>query len=145
MSNYPNYRIAVEIVIMHKGQVLLAKRSENANIAPGVWNVPAGKVKYEEVPLEALYREAKEETNLEVELIKELSVRNLTSISANGEPIYRVVFTYLVKPEKEDISALHINEEHSEYVWVDKQELQSGTYDSLLDELKKPILEQVLN
>ena len=41
----------------------------------------AGKVKYEEIPVQGLYREAKEEINLDVELLEELSVRNLKSKS----------------------------------------------------------------
>ncbi|WAA09864.1 NUDIX domain-containing protein [Fervidibacillus albus] len=143
MSNYPNYRNTVEIIIQNEGKVLLTKRSEDSVVAPGVWNVPAGKVKYEEIPVEALYREAKEETNLEVELVKELSVRNFTGETATGEKYYRVVFTYLVKPKNDDVSALHIDEEHSDYAWVDKEELQSEKYDSLLEELKTIISEQV--
>ena len=125
MSGYPNYRNSVEIIIAHKRKVLLVKRSEESVVAPGVWNVPAGKVKYEEIPIEALYREAKEETSLDVEMVKELFVRNLTSETSTGEKYYRVIFTYLVKPKNDDISTLEIDEEHSEYVWVDQGELQS--------------------
>ncbi|MHB1628588.1 MAG: NUDIX hydrolase [Bacilli bacterium] len=35
------------------------------------WGFPAGKVKYEEAPLQALDREAQEELNLRVELISD--------------------------------------------------------------------------
>lgn len=143
MSNYPNYRITVEIVIVHNDKVLLAKRSEDAVVAPGAWNVPAGKVKYDEIPVEAVYREAKEETNLEVELVKELSVRNFSGTTATGEKYFRVVFTYLVKPKNDDISTLKIDQEHYEFAWVDKTELQNDKYDSLLEELRTIILEQV--
>ena len=143
MSGYPNYRNSVEIIIAHKRKVLLVKRSEESVVAPGVWNVPAGKVKYEEIPIEALYREAKEETSLDVEMVKELFVRNLTSETSTGEKYYRVVFTYLVKPKNNDISTLEIDEEHSEYVWVDRGELQSSRYNSLHNELRNIMLAQV--
>jgi len=59
---YPNYRISVEIILLHEGKVLLTKRAEHCKVAPNVWNVPAGKVKYEEIPVQGLYREAKYET-----------------------------------------------------------------------------------
>lgn len=73
MSNYPNYRVSVEIVLIHNNKVLLTKRSSKAKVAPKVWNVPAGKVKY------FLYRESKEEINLNVRFIKELGVRAFRS------------------------------------------------------------------
>jgi len=59
MNPYPDYRIAVEAIIVHEGKVLLAKRADN-----GAWYVPAGKAKYEETPKEAVIREVREETNL---------------------------------------------------------------------------------
>ncbi|MDI3310895.1 MAG: NUDIX hydrolase [Thermoanaerobacterium sp.] len=89
---YPNYRISVEIILLHERKVLLTKRAGHCKVAPNVWNVPAGKVKYDEIPTQGLYREAKEEINLDVELLEELSVRNIKSKSGD-EDIYCVVFT----------------------------------------------------
>lgn len=94
MKKYPNYRNRVEIVILHNSKRLITKRSENAIAAPGVWNFPAGKVKYEEPPLQALYREAKEETNLDIELIKELGVRTFKGEDTGRELYYRGIFKY---------------------------------------------------
>lgn len=142
VSNYPNYRISVEIVILQNQRVLLTKRADDAVIAPGVWNVPAGKVKYEEVPIEAMYREAKEEMNLEVQLIKELDVRAFKGTSTQEE-YYRCVFTYLVKPKNNDISTLKINSEHSQYAWVDKDDLLQDKYGSLHPHLRSLLQEQL--
>jgi len=74
MSSYPNYHISVEGLILYKDKILLCKRNHQALVAPGVWNVPAGKVKLEEIPLHAIYREIKEETNLDVESVEEIHV-----------------------------------------------------------------------
>lgn len=142
MKTYPNFRNTVEVVILHDSKILIAKRSEDAVVAPGVWNVPAGKVKYEETPLEALYREAKEETNLEVELIKELGVRAFKGKSVEGE-YYRCVFTYLVKPKNGELSSLIIDEEHSEHAWVDKTQLQDEKYNSFDDKLKQLLMDNI--
>ncbi len=38
-----NFRFAVELLIKHNGKYLLCKRSSDAKIAPGIWNIPAGK------------------------------------------------------------------------------------------------------
>ncbi|AEF16456.1 NUDIX hydrolase [Thermoanaerobacterium xylanolyticum LX-11] len=127
---YPNYRISVEIILLHEGKVLLTKRAGHCRVAPNVWNVPAGKVKYDEIPTQGLYREAKEEINLDIELLEELSVRNLKSKSGD-EDIYRVVFTYLVKPKNDDISSLKLNDEHSELAWITKEELNNPRYETL--------------
>jgi ADP-ribose pyrophosphatase len=55
VNPYPDYRIAVEAIIVHEGKALLAKRADN-----GAWYVPAGKAKYEETPKEAVIREIRE-------------------------------------------------------------------------------------
>ncbi|HEY8390519.1 MAG TPA: NUDIX domain-containing protein, partial [Clostridia bacterium] len=49
---YPNYRISVEIILLHEGKVLLTKRAPHCKVAPNVWNVPAGKIKYDEIPIQ---------------------------------------------------------------------------------------------
>lgn len=139
MTNHPNYRIAVEIIIIHEGKILLTKRSEDCHVGPGVWCVPSGKVKYDEIPIKALYREGKEETNLEVEFIKELDQRTFKSRST-VEEIYRLVYTYLVKPKDDDISSFSINDEHSEYAWVDKNELLSQKYITLHETLRRILI-----
>ena len=75
MTQHPNYRVSVEIILKHDHKVLLTKRSNEATVAPGVWNVPAGKVKFHELPVDAAHREVKEETNIKVEELKEIHVR----------------------------------------------------------------------
>lgn len=139
MSNYPNYRVSVEIVLLHNNKILLTKRSPEAKVAPGVWNVPAGKVKYLETPIEALYRESKEEINLNVRFIKELGVRAFES-NNKDEKIYRLVYTYLVNIEENELSNFKLNDEHTEYKWVSGDEIKNKEFDTLDDSLKNIIL-----
>ncbi|MBA2878590.1 MULTISPECIES: NUDIX domain-containing protein [Anoxybacillus] len=94
--------------------------------------------------LQGLFREAKEEINLDVELLEELSVRNLKSKSGD-EDIYCVVFTYLVKPKNDDISSLTLNDEHSEFAWVAKEDLNDPKYETLHDDIRYILLEKVFN
>lgn len=143
MLNHPNYRVSVEIVILHDGAVLLTKRSSDCIVAPDVWNVPAGKVKYEETPMQALFREAKEEIDAEIDFIRELSVRTFRA-ETKVEPIYRLVYTYLVRLKSNDRKNVTLNEKHSELCWVTKEELDNPRFASLgnvLRDLIRNVLE----
>tara|TARA_Y100000590_G_scaffold307419_1_gene347061 strand:+ start:4821 stop:5249 length:429 start_codon:yes stop_codon:yes gene_type:complete len=132
MKTYPNYRVSVEVVVSKDGKILLAKRADDAKVAPGAWCVPAGKVKYTEIPVAAAVREAKEETSLDVSVKAEIACRTAT-IKNGDEDAYRLIYTYLVEPTDSE-QEVQIDEEHSEFVWVSKEELVSGKYDSLLPE-----------
>lgn len=135
-----NYRVSVEGVIIRGDKVLLCKRAENAKVAPGVWNVPAGKVKYTEIPTDAVIREIEEETGLKVVKPKEVNVRAFEmEISSEDERAYRLVFTYVV--ECLDNNEPQINEEHSEYRWVSREELlKNPEYRSLNNDLQMVIV-----
>lgn len=139
MNNYPNYRVSVEVVLLHNNKILLTKRAPNVEIAPNVWNVPAGKVKYLETPIEALYREGKEEINVDVKFLRELGVRAFKSDNKEEE-IYRLVYTYLVKVNDEEILNLALNSEHVEYKWVSRDEIKNPIFNTLNPALKNIIL-----
>lgn len=138
-NNYPNYRVSVEIVLLHNNKVLLTKRTPNAKVAPNVWNVPAGKVKYLETPIEALYREGKEEINVDVRFLRELGVRAFKSDNKEEE-IYRLVYTYLVKVNGKEILNLKLNSEHVEYKWISRDEIKNPMFNTLNTSLKNIIL-----
>ena len=139
VTPYPNYRLAVELVLLHENRILLTKRAADASLRPGAWHVPAGKVKYEEIPLAALSREAKEEINLAVIVVRELDARAFKADSKEGE-VYRCIFTYLVNAAHNDLSSLKLNDEHTDYAWVSKQELMEDAYPTLHPNLRKAIL-----
>ena len=121
MKNYPNYRVSVEAVIKKNGKILLAKRAEDAMVAPGAWCLPAGKVKYTEIPLDAVVREAKEELAIDVKVLKESFCRS--AIIKNGtEDAYRLIYTYIVEPVN-CLEEIKIDSEHSEIAWVSKDEI----------------------
>ncbi len=137
MSDYPNYRVSVELIIKNNDKILLAKRADDADVAPGQWCVPAGKVKYDEIPIVAALREAKEETGLDIAIISEVSCRT-SKIKSKGEDAYRLIYTYLVKPTTDDKE--QINEEHSEFAWVRKDEVAHECFSSLSPNLRDIIM-----
>jgi len=141
MNKHPNYRVSVEIILMHEDKILLTKRSTEAIVAPGVWNVPAGKVKFNEIPAEAAIREVKEETNMDLEGLKEIHVRTFEGQTAS-EPIYRLIYTYVVKVSEHQLKNFQLNDEHSESRWVTRKELHSKDFDSLLPAFRSILLEK---
>lgn len=136
-----DYRVSVEIVLLKNNKVLLAKRSAQASVAPDCWSLPAGKVKFEEIPVEAVLREAKEEVGLDVEIMREVHCRAL-KIKKSGREAYRLIYTYLVKQKNEE-QDICLNDEHSEYLWVDAVALKEQKFSSLLPDVKE-ILEKLL-
>lgn len=144
MSNNPEFRIAVEVVVRHGDKVLVMKRSAEADVAPGAWCVPAGKAKFTETPEEAAVRECLEETSLKAKVVCELGRRTMT-IKKGDKEAYRLIFTYLMQPDaSHPINGVVMNDEHSELAWVTKEELKDEKYD-LLESTKKPILEKAFD
>jgi 8-oxo-dGTP pyrophosphatase MutT (NUDIX family) len=63
------FLVVVAFLIERDGHVLLLKRSHVKDHAPGEWEVGSGRVRQGESAFSAVYREAKEETGLEVEVV----------------------------------------------------------------------------
>ncbi|MDN3504935.1 MAG: NUDIX domain-containing protein [Rhabdochlamydiaceae bacterium] len=131
------FRLSVEVVLVHESKVLVTKRADSCSVAPGVWNVPAGKVDIGETTFDAVIRETREEVGINVFVVKILSETATTVIKA-GVPASRNIFTYHV--ETEGTTEVVLNEEHSEYAWVSAAELADSKYDSMLPRLRKAIL-----
>lgn len=139
----PNFRITTEAVVRRGDRILLTKRANNCFVLPGIWCVPAGKAKLEELPEDGVVREVKEETGLDVNVVSLLSVYPWKGVSADGEEYFRLVYIYLVE-EKGEAQELVFNDEHTDHAWVNREEIESEKYYSLLPELKREILEKVL-
>lgn len=123
-----NFRFAVELLIKHNGKYLLCKRSSDAKIAPGIWNIPAGKVKYNEGIEEALIRECEEETNLKVS--------NVCYLDCNfiNKEHKRIVYLYVT--EVADISDLRIDAgEFDEWQWIKAEDVDN--YESVNPYIKR--------
>ena len=73
MPEFPDipgkFLVVVAFVIERDGQLLLLRRSATKDHAPGEWDVGSGRMRPGETPLEAVLREAREETGLDVEVI----------------------------------------------------------------------------
>ena len=64
------------VILNEKNEILLLKRSKTARNKAGHWTIPGGEVAFGERVEDALLREVLEETGLQVEIIKLLSLTN---------------------------------------------------------------------
>jgi len=101
--------------IVHDGKVLVVKRANNDKYNPGKFTLPGGKIELGETPEEACIREAKEETNLDVEILK---FRNLSEFRSLDSHHHIIVFEFLCKAVS-DVRDIALSKEHAAFDWVD--------------------------
>lgn len=85
---------AVAAVIARDKEILLVKRGTEPS--KGKWSVPGGSIEWGETLADALKREIREETGLEIEIIKLIGI---TDLIVDSEPGYHyVLIDYLARP-----------------------------------------------
>ncbi|TNE58090.1 MAG: NUDIX domain-containing protein [Alphaproteobacteria bacterium] len=95
--------ISAKAVIFHEGRVLLLER------ANGRWDLPGGHVAKKEPVLQALIREVKEETGLDIEVQELLS----THIHENRRGDQVATLAYLCESHKKPSEKnIHLSKEH---------------------------------
>jgi 8-oxo-dGTP diphosphatase len=119
-SEEGRFMVAVGAMIEHdsSGKILLVKRSETADYLPGIWEDMGGRIKQFEDPEDALRREVREETGLEIEILKPLAVFHdyYGERTAENELL---IITYWCKATSDQVV---LSEEHSAYRWVSPEE-----------------------
>lgn len=98
-------RVTSAVLVEKDGKFLLAER--NKENYKGYWIIPGGGVKFGETIQEAAIREIKEETNLDVDLVKQIGFKEIVNVPAN---YHSIIFFHLAKPKhlniesREDVS-----------------------------------------
>lgn len=104
----------VAALIMKDGKILIAKRSTGNKDVIGKWEFPGGKVEENETEKQAIEREIKEEFDILVRAEK--FITNVISKDKKSEIDLRL---YLCKYIDGKIKL----NDHSDYKWVDKDEI----------------------
>ncbi len=111
------YIIGVQLVILnHKNEILITKRSEKKKVLPGKWECNGGAIHSSETPLEGLEREIKEELGIEINPNKLLFYK--TTVNDETHNIKEI---YLYK-DNIDIKNLKLSEEVSDAKYVSIEE-----------------------
>lgn len=107
-------KIAEYAVIINDDKYLLLRFSKEAN-AGEKWIFPGGRLEIGETPKEGLKREVKEETNLDVEVIKPLDV---LMWGVGDDERYAAFFLCKIVGSAD----IKLSQEHQEYKWVEFNE-----------------------
>jgi 8-oxo-dGTP diphosphatase len=111
--------VVVAFLIERDDQVLLLKRSAIKDHAAGEWEVGSGRVRCGESALEAVLREAREETGLDVQVVGPLDTFHFYRGPARVETI-GIVFHCLATG-----GTLTLSSEHDEAKWVPVEQLST--------------------
>ena len=113
--NDVRFHITVKAIIAHEDKILILKKVLPSTDGLGYWELPGGGLEYNETPQEALQREVKEETSLDIEV---------------GDPLYTftnvrddyqsVGIAFLAHPLH---NTVHLSFEHVDYHFATKDEL----------------------
>ncbi len=96
--------VGVGAVVLSEGKILLEKRKNEPG--KGKWSIPGGLVDLGESPEQAVIREVKEETCLEVEAPRHIDIVSDVSLDENGKIKYHfVIIDYLVAVKRGEVKA----------------------------------------
>jgi 8-oxo-dGTP diphosphatase len=126
------------IILDDDDQILFLRRSRNDDFMPGSWDIPGGGLDYGEEPEEGLKREIMEETGLQIEIIKILTV----STYFMGEA-QRIDVTFLCRAI--DSHRLKLSSEHDYYEWVWIDRLNSLTLNKYIQQIVDVYIRETYN
>ena len=120
----------VKGIVRFRDKYLIIKRDDKDEIGAGTWEFPGGKIEFGESPENALIREAKEETGLDISINKLLYAATFMT-----NPLRQVIILAY------QCSALHdkieLSFEHSDYLWACKKQLEEKLADGILADMNK--------
>lgn len=124
---------AVAAVLVEYGKILLIRRGVEPS--KGKWSIPGGSVEWGEALVDAVKREVREETGLEIEIEGMAGVFDLTTTGDDGVEYHYVIVDYYARPTG---GVLRPGDDASEVRWVKVEDL--GRYD-LTDHLRERLKE----
>ncbi len=126
------HRVVVTAIIVKDGKFLIARRSREKKVLPGMWTVPGGGMELDDyinnpktlgdcwyfTVEKTLKREVMEEVGLEIERVKYLL--DLAFMRPDGIPVVTLSFWCYWKAGE-----VRLNDENIDYKWVDLAEAKN--------------------
>ena len=133
----------VGVLVKHKEEFLLCKRSPKTKSLPGMWSIPAGKLEVYESTHEGAKREFFEETNISI-LNKKIRILDIIDrYSRDGSRINGQFYVYLLEsPDRlvPDLVNASDGDEHTECGYFIVEELDGMNIDEKLKNLIKSLV-----
>lgn len=132
-------KVVVGGILIKNKKALVVQRASDEEYFPNYWEMPSGKKELLENVESALKREFKEETGIDIEVLKPISVFNYEWEDENSvRDATQIVF--LVN-SSQDIKVT-LSSEHQNYAWIKMDEINKY---QMSKETKKIILEALSN
>lgn len=113
--------VAAVCALVRKGERILSlRRALSKDASPGIWEALSGRIEPGEQPLEAVRREIREESGLEVEI----DPRPLSAHQAVRAGIPMLIVYYLAEWRAGEVV---LSEEHDAWEWLDAGSFASRT------------------
>ncbi len=113
-------KVVLAAVIIKDNKVLILQRNKDEDILPNMWELPSGKKEPLETFENALLREVKEETGLDIKIIMPFFVFDY-QIEKTEEIRDSMQINFLVKPVGED--KVKLSQEHQNFAWISESEI----------------------
>ena len=126
-------KIVVGGIVFNKGKVLIIQRSSSEETYPDMWELPSGKKEPLEKVLDAILREVKEETGLNVRIRSICNVINFV-IEKESEIRDTTQINFILDIEGQDVITL--SPEHQKHAWIILSEIDNY---NLSKEIKETI------
>jgi 8-oxo-dGTP diphosphatase len=141
--SFEYFTLVANAVIHRDGQVLIGKKVEGphpVNLG-GKWHFPGGRVELGETPAQAIIREMKEETGLNVEIKRMFDAHMIRQVVKGKRGICCFVW-FLVEPK--DSKTPMPADDLQEVKWVSKKEAMTYFPDNFLEHIPWNVKEFLL-
>lgn len=137
MEEY-KFFVAVKGLIIKDERFLVIKRSDKARGEHFYWELPGGRLEFNESTHDALVREIEEEVGLSVDVGDPISTWNFV----RNKHTQIVGLTFLCRASNDRVI---LSEEHNDYAWIKYEEIDDyDIFPAVLQEMKKWNWEKVL-
>lgn len=107
------FGVAVKAIVKKNDEYLILHKSESEDINPKEVDIPGGRVEFGEKVEDALLRELKEETGLDIEILKPTRTWGFVK-----DELHLIGITFLANYKKGEVV---LCDEHDKYKWVKKE------------------------